>query len=307
MLSREAQNIFWFARYMERAENTARLINVNTNLMLDLPRHVQVGWAPLVRITGNEKIFKSLYDKADEKSVVKFLVSDESNPGSIMSSLTFARENARTIREILPREAWEAINSLYIGVKERLPRGLAERSRFEFMKSIISDTQHLAGLLAGTLTHDNVYDFLCLGCEIERADMTTRIIDVRSASLLAASSGDFVPYENIQWTSVLKSLSAYQMYRRHERGPVTAAAVLDFLVKDRRFPRSLRHCVMEAKACLARLPRHEAPLKASGAVIRAASGFSSRDVTRKRLTLLMDGYQRSLASLSDEISRTYFL
>lgn len=307
MLSREAQNIFWFARYAERVENTARLINVNTNLVLDLPRHVEVGWAPLVRITGGDELFRGQYDKADERSVVRFLASDEVNPGSIMSSLSNARENARTIREILPREAWECINSLYMEVRRRMPRGLAENRRFEFMKSIIRDTQQLAGLLSGTLTHDNVYDFLCLGWDIERADMTTRIIDVRSASLLHETASDFIPYENIQWTSVLKSLSAYQMYRRHTRGPVSGTPVLSFLVKDRRFPRALNHCMLEVKGCLGRLPRHDGPMKAAAAVTKALSEFRPRGLTRKRLNALMDGYQRGLATLSDEISRTYFL
>ena len=113
MLSRVAETIYWVGRYLERAENTARLINVNTNLMLDLPKGIALGWEPLIHMLGCEAAYDERHDEVTERRVVNFLISDESNPGSILSTLSYARENARTIREVLPREAWEELNSFY--------------------------------------------------------------------------------------------------------------------------------------------------------------------------------------------------
>lgn len=237
MLSRVAANIFWMARYIERAENTARLINVNTNLILDLPGRVRLGWEPIIDITGSRELFFSMYHEADERSVVRFLIANPANPGSILSALSFAREDARTIRDIIPGEAWEQVNQLYLRAKDLSKTGLSRRNRFDYLGNIILGAQTITGLLAGTMTHDEGYEFLRIGRNLERADMTTRIIDVRSGSLLPELPEEVLPFENIQWMSVLKSLTGYHMYRRHERVVVRRSDVLRFLLQERRFPR----------------------------------------------------------------------
>ena len=255
MLSRVAQNIYWMARYIERAENTARLVNVNTHLQLDLPREVRPGWSPLIEITGSAPLFHQLYPDADERNVVRFLIADLSNPSSLLSAIAQARENARTIRDIIPREAWEQVNEMYLAAKAQLPAGLSQRRRYDYLKSVILAAQQITGLLAGTMTHDYGYDFLRMGRNLERCDMTTRIIDVRSANLLQEQSGDLAPFETIQWMSVLKSLTGYQMYRRHMQVAVRRIEVLQFLLQNRQFPRACYHCLGEAEACLRDLPR----------------------------------------------------
>ncbi len=306
MLSREAQNIYWIARYIERAENTARLINVNTNLILDLPVRMKVGWLPLVKITGGAELFESLYDRAGEKDVVRFLASDEKNPSSILSSLKAARENARTVREIMPREAWESVNSLYLSVRSQLPRGLDEHRRFEFLKSVITGVQQITGLFSGTMTHDNAYDLLRVGRNIERADMTTRIIEVRTAGLLPEDADALVPYETIQWSSILKSLSAYQMCRRRSRRPVSGRTVLEFLLRDSKFPRAIKHCMLEARGSVGRLPKREGPVVAINRVIAAVTAFKPGEVSEERLTRLMDECQEMIAAIHDELGKAYF-
>ncbi|WP_312914369.1 alpha-E domain-containing protein [Candidatus Competibacter phosphatis] len=187
MLSRVAQNIYWMARQIERAEDTARIINVNSNLLLDLPRNTTFGWLPLIFIVGAEKLFfeKDPNRLADETAVVKFLISDRDNPGSIISSLAAARENLRTTRDTVPQDAWEQVNGLYIYARDHVP---TRRGRFEFMRRVIHGAQQINGMLSGAMSRTAAYDFVRLGRYLERADMTTRILDVRSANLLPRAS-----------------------------------------------------------------------------------------------------------------------
>lgn len=306
MLSRVAANIFWMARYIERAENTARLINVNTNLLLDLPGRVRLGWEPIIGITGNKELFFSMYQEADERSVVRFLISNPANPGSILSALSFAREDARTIRDIIPGEAWEQVNQLYLRAKDVIRAGLSRRSRFDYLGEIIVGSQTITGLLAGTMTHDEGYEFLRIGRNLERADMTTRIVDVRSGSLLPELPEEVTLFENIQWMSVLKSLTGYQMYRRHERVGVRRSDVLRFLLLERRFPRSFYHALCEAEDSLKRLPRNDKPLNLLKRVQRKAVRAKPQSLDADGLHRLIDQLQRGLAKVNMEFTATYF-
>src|SRR5690606_8592439 len=214
MLARVAEALFWMSRYLERAENMARLINVNANLLLDIPKKTTLGWEPLIDITGTRDVYLQQNDNFDERTVLKYLVSDASSPVSIANSLSYARENARTIRDVIPREAWEQINALNYFAKDQLASGLSKRGRFSYLKEIILRNQTITGLLAGTMNQDQGYLFIRMGRNLERADMTSRIVDVRTANLLTGENLELRPFENIQWMSVLKSLTAYQMYRQ---------------------------------------------------------------------------------------------
>jgi uncharacterized alpha-E superfamily protein len=179
MLSRVAENIYWMARYIERAENTARLILVNSNLLLDLPKNMQPGWQPIIEILGLEAEYLESNQEFDERSVLKYIVAENKvNSNSMINCLKFARENARTIREVIPREAWERINDLYFSAKSSAASSYSKRGRYEYMQKIILGAQTITGLLAGTMLQDNSYDFLKAGRNLVRADMTTRIIDV---------------------------------------------------------------------------------------------------------------------------------
>lgn len=306
MLSRVANNIFWMARYIERAENTARLINVNTHLLLDLPKRVRLGWEPLVDIVSNREHFNTLYQEADERSVIRYMVIDLKHPSSIMSSLSLARENARTIRDIIPREAWEQVNDLYLKAKSNAQSVVTHRHRYDYLRSIILGAQTITGMLAGTMTHDEGYNFLRMGRNLERADMTTRIIDVRSATLLPDMTDDLSPFENLQWMSVLKSLTAYQMYRREMRLRIRRPDVLKFLLQEDRFPRAVYHSLNEVKSCLSDLNSNQKPLdlvtKLQGRLMRA----KLQDLDQQKLHVFIDEMQLGLNLINNSIDDTYF-
>jgi uncharacterized alpha-E superfamily protein len=306
MLSRVASNIYWMARYIERAENTARLVNVNTHLLLDLPKKIRLGWEPIIDISSSRDEFYALYSTADERSVVNFMVTDVKNPSSILSSLNMARENARTIRDIIPREAWEQINELYLQSKSNAASVLTHRHRYDYLRSIITGAQTITGLLAGTMTHDEGYSFLRMGRNLERADMTTRIIDVRSATLLPEMTEDLSPFENLQWVGVLKSLTAYQMYRREVRLRVSRPDVLRFLLQEARFPRALYHTLLEVESCLLTMPKHEKPLRLLKKLQRVLKLAKPQELKQQKLHEFIDELQLGLITINDSISKTYF-
>jgi uncharacterized alpha-E superfamily protein len=306
MLSRVAESIYWMARYIERAENIARIVNVNANLLLDLPTRMTVGWQPLIDITGSKRLFAKTYEEASERNVVRFLIADTDNPGSLLSSLNSARENGRTIRDIIPSEGWQLINALYLDVKANLGTGLARKNRYDFLNRIISHTQQMTGLLAGTMLNDQGYDFLRMGRNLERADMSSRIIDVQSGKLLPKETEELVPYENAQWMSVLQSLSGYQAYRQKVQGPIRRSHVLRFLLQDVQFPRSFSHCVREVETCLKHLPRNREPLQAIKSVSQTARRQKLAKMTEKELHKFLDTLQGDLGKVHETVQATYF-
>ena len=310
MLSRVASNLYWTARYLERAENTARLINVHGNLLLDLPRKTaSFGWEPLISIIGHDADFFAHFRSASETNVVKHLISDEDNPSSILSALHTARENLRTTRDVVPREAWEEVNDLYLVVREQLGAGLSRRVRYDFLKRVIRSAQQIVGLLESTMSHNTAYHFMCIGYYLERADMSSRIIDVRSANLLrAAEDVDLTPFENIQWMSVLKSLTAYQMYRQHVRLRVQGADVLNFLMCNEDFPRSIGYCLQGIGASLKKLPNSLAPLRVLRRVEKqlSAADVHALALDKTALHQFIDDLQVQLASIHSGVNSAYF-
>ncbi|AOU97148.1 hypothetical protein BI364_03245 [Acidihalobacter yilgarnensis] len=307
MLSRVAERIYWLGRYLERGENTARLVNVNTLLLLDLPRRVPLGWQPLIDITGNAELFAEHLSETSERNVVRFLVADEKNPGSLLSSLHSARENARTIRDALPREGWERINDLYLQAKAELPSGLARSRRYDKLVGVIAACQQVTGLLAGAMLHDEGYDFLRIGRNLERADMTTRIVDVRTAPAHPDIQGvELEPFRHAQWLSLLRSISAYQAYWLKVQAPVRRREVLEFLFKERQFPRSILHGIGEVATAIGHLPRSEA---LTAEVNALALRIEKRRVGRMdddAVHAFVDRLQLNLARLHKAIATNYF-
>ena len=306
MLSRVAEHIYWMARYIERAENIARLINVNTNLILDLPKSANVGWIPIIEILGSDELFNEQYDSPEERNVLRFIISDQKNPGSIVSSLALARENARTIRDIIPRETWERINDLFMIAKSNAQSGIARKHRYDYLSKVITGAQTITGQLAGTMLHDVGYDFLRMGRNLERADMTTRIVDVRSGDLLEDEHEALTPYESIQWMSVLKSLTAYQMYRRSVQVRVSRPYVLRFILKDRNFPRAVSHTLGEVEACLANLPRNKEIKKQLGELQEFVLDADPAVLKQNELHKFIDVVQLKLIQFSESVAETYF-
>ena len=214
-----------------------------------------------------------------------------------------ARENARTFREIIPREAWEEINALYLYARDHANDGVSKRGRQTFVKAVIRGSQTITGLLDGCMSHDEPFLFVQLGKNLERADMTTRIIDVRSATLGVETSG---AYQNIQWMSVLKSLSGYQMYRQERQTSVTREPALEFLLRSMRFPRSVSFCVHALRENLATMPDREHAMKAIGELEAMLVDPERRALMRDDLPAFIDHLQLVLGSVHEALVAAYF-
>ena len=308
MLSRVAENLYWLGRYMERAEDTARLIQVSRHVMLDFPGTATLGWSSLINITGSDEQFDEHYGKRDEASVLAFLCADKRYGGSILSALAAARENLRTTREVMPREIWEEINQLYHEVNEQASHGIAMRRMDGFLKGVIRGCQTVTGMIIGTLSHTPARTFCGIGCYLERADMTTRTLDVRSANLLPRSPGDLTPFENLQWMGVLKSLSAYQMYRQQMRNRVRGPDVVAFILKDPLFPRSINRCLMDLHRNMYGLPRND---EACAVVTALQNRLESVDAgwlagSADDLHRFVDDLQVGIGEIHDSIKSTWF-
>ena len=307
MLSRVAENIYWMARYVERAENTARLVRVNANLLLDLPRGVAPGWEPLVSIMGMDKEFNKRYTRATERNVVKFLIGDRSNHCSILSSLHAARENCRTVRDIVPRSGWEQINELYLYAGEHVHAGLTKSGRHDYLARIIAGSQTINGLLGSVVLRDEAYQFLRIGRNLERADMTTRIIDVRSTDLLPEETAESKAFDTIQWVSVLNSLSAYQAYRRKVQAQVRRDETLRFLFQNTLFPRAFMHCLDAVEESLGELKNNENSLQTLRKLIHKVSTTQVEKLRKEQLHTFIDQMQLGIIDLHEVIEETYFL
>jgi uncharacterized alpha-E superfamily protein len=306
MLSRVAETIYWLGRYLERAESTARLINVNTNLMLDLPKGIAPGWEPLIRILGIENAYAERHDDVTERRVVNFLISDESNPGSILSTLASARENARTIRDFLPREAWEELNAFYQQAIDTKQSSYARQGRHDYLRLIISGLQQHTGLLAGTMNHDMGYHFLDIGRKLERADMTTRIINVKSENPIPEDAPELRPYEDMLWMSMLECLSAYQMYRQSMQVRINRIDVLSFLFRKTAFPRSFSYCIENIADNLSRLPHNAEPLAIQRHIKRMIADAPLTEMDNELLHVFIDQLQICLGYLHNAIAGAYF-
>ena len=307
MLSRVAENLYWMARYLERSENTARLINTTTKLLLDLPRGASFGWDVLLKVAGLDSQFHQSYSEPNEANIMRFLIEDERNPSSILACTRLARENTRTFREVLPNEMWERINSLYLYVRQNASRAVTGRGqRYQVLNTIIEGRQSIVGLLMGSMSQDLAYQFIKLGRNLERADMTTRILDVNSAVL--TPGGDMLP-EPIQerlWLSVLTTLSAYQMYRRHVGVHVRPGQVVSYMLTNPDFPRTVVHCLRKIEGCLAALPNYLTPMRAVRSASRRVVAMKVEGLTPVVLHEYLDQIQTDLAAIHESICDQYF-
>lgn len=305
MLSRVAEHLYWMTRYLERAENTARLINATTQVVLDLPRGASFGWDVLLKVAGLDGVFHEAHTKHDEASIMRFLVSDEKNPGSIISCIRSARENCRTLREVMPRLAWERINALYLFVNSRAAQAVERSHRYGILEEMIERRQSVIGLLTDCMSHDVAYQFIKLGRYIERADMTTRIVDIHAAVLVPRQQVPEDPAIGLLWMGVLKSLHAYQMYRRHVSVHVRSADVVNYLLKDPHFPRTVRRCLDEVENCLAVLPHNMHPLKLLRVAQRRLDAMRVDSLTPSLRHEYLDAVQTDIAAIHQAIAAEY--
>jgi uncharacterized alpha-E superfamily protein len=245
MLSRTAQAVYWMSRYVERAENVARFIEVNGHLMLDLPLTPANQWEALLYTTGDQSLFQKYYEITSRQNVIDFLTFDNNNPNSIVSCLARARENARSVREIISTEMWEQINKFYHMVLNS-DRMRAIDSMHAYYTSIKEASHLFTGISYTTMPRNEAWFFGHLGGLLERADKTSRILDVKYFLLLPSVSDVGTPFDNIQWSALLKSASGLEAYRK-KHGQLNPEKVVEFLILDHVFPRSIQFCLMEAQ------------------------------------------------------------
>ncbi|QUX96979.1 hypothetical protein C0J08_16910 [Marinomonas sp. CT5] len=254
MLSRVAERLYWTARYLERVENTARLVSVYDDLLFDLPKDIAVSWYNLIEILSGEETFEQRYKVKDERNVVKFLLADDTNASSVLSSLKMVRENIRTTRDVVPKETWELINELVLYAQQNIKQGINRSERHLFLNTIIEGCQKIIGLLAGTMSRDSGWHFLIMGRYLERADMGTRILDAAVSLMLQSEPEARIQLGQVTWSKVLKSQSAYLDYRRTVRTSINGAKATTFLMNDPCFPRSLAYCLGQIGEAATKLP-----------------------------------------------------
>src|SRR5579864_597149 len=214
MLSRIAESLFWLARYIERAEYTARILDVNFHTVLEQSKDkYRLHWDPLIVMAGEEERFRALYGEADARAVFEFLAFRQDNPSSIVQCIAKARENARTIRDYISREMWEDINGLYHAVTRFEAAEEISAGPHRFCNAVRFGSHRFHGVTDATLPHDDGWQFLRVGCYLERAEMTARLVDVQYQNLLVTPAGVGTP-ENHQWMAVLRSVGAYEAYHR---------------------------------------------------------------------------------------------
>ncbi len=275
-------------------------------MMLDLPTGVGINWRQLVDISGAHEEFDKNYRSSGERNVVKFMLSDDDMQGSLITSLAMARENIRTTRDLVPSEGWEHVNELYLFAKKRLAGKTLPKNRYELLSEIVMRCQQITGLLAGTMSHGAAYQFVRVGRNLERADMTTRMIDVGSATLIAPGV-ELERLENRLWTYVLRSLSAHQMYRQYVRRRIQPDRVLAFLLQDMDFPRAVAHSLGEIAACMEhKLPHVDEPLRAVLRLQRLVADADVEQLHAEGLHDFIDQLQLEFGELHQLISSTWF-
>lgn len=246
MLSRVADSIYWMSRYIERAENVARFVDVNLNLTLDLPGPALHQWRPLIDITGDTGVFLERFGEPSQKNVIQFLTFDTENPNSILSCLRSARDNARSVREVISSEMWQQVNESYLFVADAVGKTRFSRDPQELFARVKMASQLFAGVTDATMTHNEAWHFCRLARKLERADKTSRIVDVKYFLLLPAVHDVGTAVDDIQWAAVLRSASAFEMYRKRF-GRISPDRIVEFLLLDRQFPRAIHNCMHSSR------------------------------------------------------------
>ncbi len=315
MLSRVAESMFWMSRYIERAENTARFLEVNSNLLLDLNKIALLDlpsyWKQLILVTSYEEEFEKIFDNYSAETVTEFLVFHRQNPNSIYSCISLARENARSIIESISSEMWEQINNLYHYLqKASLPQ--LQNDPYNFYKEIKNGSHLFQGITDCTISRNEGWDFTQAGKFLERADNTARLVDVKYDLLNLEETDPFPPVDAIQWMAVLKSCSALEAFRKVYFSKLEPDTILRFLVLDRSFPRSIYFSAAAAEEALWRIsggtrrkPNNNAD-RLIGKMVASLSYTTIEDINEQGLHNYLDNLERRLVKIGEQVHQIYF-
>lgn len=311
MLSRVANSVYWLNRYIERAENVARFIDVNYNLTLGETDTLGNQWTPLVSTTGDKEDFDKRYGIPTRENVLKFLLFDKQNPNSILSCASKARENARTIREIIPSVVWEQLNQFYFMVRSAAGNNSALDQPQEFCENVRLASHMLVGATDGTMSHGEGWHFARAGRLIERADKTSRLVDVQYFILLPKAQDVGTALDVVRWSALLQSASALAMYRR-QFGKILPDHVADFLILDSDFPRAMHFCVQKAQQSIRTITGSSPGTfqnlteKRIGMLCSSMDYISIQEIIKQGMHQYIDGFQKQLNLVSEAIGEDFF-
>lgn len=303
MLSRDAEHLYWLTRYVERLENIARMINVHSELMLDFPGDKSLGWKPIIKTMDSEKLFQNKYSEYSEISAVKFLGDDKENENSIISSLEMARYNARAIKDDLPRSATEQLNNLFNEFSGGMSSSSSRRKRASYIYNVISGTQRFFGIISDNFSRGYAFEFMRLGRFVERIDMNSRIIDSLCINKSNEQTHDF---HTLEWVSMLRTLSAHESFRKEIRGEIERGDVINFLLKNENFPRSIYRCLTITEKSLSALPKNNDVLEVIKKLNHRVFSARLNGYDDKQLHNFLDYLQRRIHLLDEKIHKNYF-
>jgi len=297
MLSRVANHTYWLGRYLERAVMDLSEIDRKST------------WYQMIAVNSNQLLFAKHFDEPTEKNILQFLVTSPDNPSSIISTLEGARYNLRACRSLIPKALYGLINELCLSANDLSGSSIGAAQRRSFLREVEHQLLAISGAASGSMSYNTAFLFMRIGCFLERADMTSRIIDVRSANLLKnTGGGGLTPYENSQWAAILQSLQAFQMYMSSVRRPIQGPEVLNFVLKNHEHPKSFRFCVQRLASFIQRLPHTE---RFHTKVDHLLSQVDEADVlllaqNQTELHQFIDDLQIALQTIANDINAQYF-
>jgi uncharacterized alpha-E superfamily protein len=310
MISRVAEQCFWMARYLERVENTARILEVNRTLLLDFQVPLEQQWKPLLTISG----IHDFEGEPTAEGVQAYMTWERDNPFSIVSSLYWARENARIVREVISGEMWERLNFYHLWMQGPAGRDAYDGNRYEFYAQVRRINQLIHGIADTTMGHGAAWEFFKLGTHLERASQTARVMDVKYHTLLPSVEDVGTPVDNAQWFAILMSCSGYEPFHQKVGSiPIDpATAVAEFLIYDAQFPRSIRRCLWEcegAAAAAAGNPVGRAVTPAERAIAELIGWLEAQTIH----TIVQNGLHESLThvvnsahAIGDAVNASFF-
>jgi len=318
LLARMAEAMYWAGRYLERAEGVARIVQVHGDTHVDLPLGEDVGWEPLLAVTEVRAAFDERHRAMGtprsatppapaapaEAQVIEFVLADRDNPSSILSSIIGARDNLRTARPVVPRQVWELANDLLAVSGAQVVDTRTRDGRVRWLRHVVAECERANGVLWGTMRRDEAMAFVRMGQYLERAQLTCRVLDVRAESAVDGDGGD--PYDDVRWAALLRSLAAYQPFRRAMPTRPGGGSTLRFLLQDAAFPRSVSACLGELLALVKTLPRNEPVLAACADAAVVAADAPVPQVTAADLRDVVGGLGAALCAVHDHVDATYF-
>lgn len=310
MLSRVAFNLYWMQRYRERAENIARLIEVNHILGIDLPDS-NTQWKPILEVNNLLETYLNQYPEINSSNVMSFMTFNENNPSSIFNCVMKARENARSIREIISSEMWHELNTLYLFILKEKPHRDLSQDPYFFYNRIKRQSQLFTGMEESTLSRNKSWLFSTVATLLERADMSSRIIDMKYFILLPSLHYIGTPYDDIQWSALLKSASALEMYRKQEHW-INPESVIDFLILNKEFPRSIYYCLEKSLSIMKKIDPKNLNSKSINPINKLESIILNLDpleapmIISSGLHEFLDEIQNQIKQVHEEFSEAYF-